>query len=169
MNSIKYIFLLAFVSLTVLVSCSKDDDSEGSNFGNAPTGEIVPVEERDLVLTGFDLANRDGINTQKWWRHIVSVVDFGSGCGDNEDEEYTYTDVYLGFTPEGKIFRKIGISGTPVDTGETWQWTSASKDKMIFQGVEFTLTELWNIRLTIASDQSQSGCSVVTWEEFMNE
>lgn len=168
MKLIKYVFILLLICETALLSCSKDD-SGGPNFGNAPTGEIVPVAQRDLVLTGYDITNRNDPTTQKWWRHIASVVDFGSGCGDNEDEEYTYTNVYLGFTPEGKVYRKTGIDGSPVDTGNTWEWTSASKDKMIFQGVEFTLTELWNIRLTIASDQSQSGCNIITWEEFINE
>lgn len=164
MKTIKNLLLLTLV--ISFLSCSKNDDTSDSKFGNAPTGEIVPVEQRDLELTGFDSADRSTSNSQKWWRHIVSVVDFGSGCGDNEDEEYVYTDRYLGFTPDGSVYAKIGVNGTPIDTGETWEWTSSSKDKMIYQSVEFTLTELWSIRLTIASDQSQSGCSVVTWEEF---
>lgn len=162
---------LIFIFIMTIVSCSKNDDSTGGNvFENVPSGEIVATSLRSSVLTGFDNANPAGrlMNTQKWWKHNKSVVDYGSNCGE-EDEQIVHNDIYIAFYPTGEVYTKSGVNGQAVNTNYTWSWVDVTtKNKIYFNGLEYTFTELWNSRLVIASNQSQQGCSVIIWEEWTN-
>ena len=144
--------ILATLMSFALLSCSKDDngkDNENGNpFANVPSGKIVPVAKRASVLTGTENANPKSsrVASQKWWKHKLSVIDFSDNCGV-EDEKVTSNDVYFGFYPTGEIYVKNGENGSPVNSGKTWSWVdSSTKDKIFFQGVEFTFTELWDLR-----------------------
>ena len=168
---LKKTLALIIITLVTISSCSKDDDSTSGSFGDAPSGEIVPVEERAFVLTGFDETSSKSLNksdeSQKWWLHLESVVSFSGDCGGEEDISIEEQDAYVAFYPDGSIYAKAGEDGSPINSYESWSWVdSSTKDKIIFQGIEFTFTELWEERLVIASKQSQGSCSAVTYEEF---
>lgn len=161
-NTIKLLFFVALTA-SVLFSCSKDDDGGNDPLADVPKGEIVPVEQRDQVLTGFsELRNND---EQVWWKHVISTVDID--CGEESDYwEDEFEDTYIAFKPDGQIYAKYGIDGDEYSSGETWEWENEDKDAIITQGVTFELTELNDTGVIYASVQGESNCTAVTWEKF---
>ncbi len=166
MRDIKKNTTLAIASLVILFSsCSKDDDN-GSSLNGVPSGEIVAVEERDEALTGYsDL--KDSQETQKWWTHVTTVVDYSSDdCGS--DVEYEEMG-YFAFYPDGSYYYKSSVSGYAYAVG-SWEWTDSSKEEIYVSNSsgsgDFTITYLNDENVVYGSYQSASGCSATTYEQF---
>lgn len=160
-------YLCSILCLSVLIySCGGDDDSDDP-FASVPSSEIVDIELRDVTLSGSaSSSGRVAAVGQKWWKQKVSKVQYSDLCSDEEDEDYSQDNYYYAFYSSGQYYVKIGEDGTPQSAGN-WQWVdSESKDAIFVSSVEFTLRGLNDDELIIASDQSQEGCGIVTWEQF---
>lgn len=133
-----------------------------------PSGDIVAIELRNEVLTGFTtIANGGRVQqTQKWWKQIKSTVDY-QGCEGYEDETISQTDVYYGFKPDGTLYAR---SDNTEYYHTTWKWATSKKDAIVLEeypDVEFKMTSLNDSQVVYATFQPQgSGCNVVTWEQF---
>ncbi|WP_424964031.1 hypothetical protein [Ekhidna sp.] len=158
---------LYVIFLAAIVAACGSDDGDTDPFSDVPSGEIVSVDERDFVLTGEDASGRTA-QTYKWWKQNVSKIDFSSEeCGD--DEDLSQTDVYYAFTSSGNIRVRQGASGDGY-IARTWAWSSSAKNAINIDGetsVDFELRALNNTELIYASYQSAQGCSLVTWERFV--
>lgn len=177
MNPFKKIAgILLFVSL-IAISCS-DDPVSSSDRGNqlpdsVPTGEIVPVEERNFVLTGFEelsgKSNAENDGGQRWWRHVVTKVEYQNCPSDLQDQEVELDNVYFGFAPNGRTYQRNGPTGSPSDIWG-WEWTDSSKSAVHIQGntdIDFVITSLNNDEVVYASVQELGqGCTGTTWEQF---
>lgn len=150
----------------IVVACGGDDDPDP--FSEVPSGEIVAVDDRDFVLTGEDSSSGRVEQTFKWWKQNVSKLDFSSDeCG--EDEDLSQTDVYYAFTSSGDVRVRQGSSGDGY-VARSWAWSSSAKDAINIDGetsVDFELRALNNSELIYASYQEAQGCSLITWERFI--
>ena len=161
------LLLVLFIVTTIFSSCSKDDNQEPDNgLDGIPSGEIVARNLRNVTLTGFnELSRNEG--SQKWWRHIISDFDY-SGCGAEEDD-YSFTDFgYYAFYPDGTMYSKQSIDGTPVYLQE-WEWTSPNKTAVYVRGdtsIAFTVTYLNDDNVVYGSSQSIGGCTLVSYEQL---
>ena len=177
MNSfVRSTLALLFLCL-IAISCSDDPVSSsdpGDQFSDSvPTGEIVPVEERNFVLTGFDdlssklVAENDG--GQRWWLQIVSKVEYQNCPSHLQDEEVRLDNVYYGFAPDGRTYRRTGQTNSPTDIFG-WEWKDASKNALHIRGnndVDFVITSLNDDEVVYASVQNLGqGCTGTTWEQF---
>lgn len=168
-----YIFPAIVALLLIATSCSDDNpvnSRSGDLFENVPSGEIVPVAERDFVLTGFSDGSAKALSegSQRWWLQIVSKFEFNN-CGDEDDEDVTLQNTYFGFAPDGWLYVRSGQSGTPQQAAR-WAWSSSNKTAINLNNiteVDFQLTALNQNQVVYASVQNiGQGCSVVTWEQF---
>ncbi len=158
--------MLAIASLTILfLSCSKDDEND-TNLNGVPSGEIVDVEERNETLTGYsDL--KDSEESQKWWTHVISSVDYSSDeCGTDVE----YEDLgYYAFYPDGSYYYKSSVNGTAYEVG-SWEWSDSSKEEIYVSNTtgsgNFTITYLNEDNVVYGSYQSASSCSATTYEQF---
>ena len=162
-NKLKNVFVVLFF-FSIFIACSGDDDSTLELIG-VPTGEIVAVELRQEVLTGFS----NGAGSQKWWTHVTSSVDFSSTeCGD--DQEYN-NQGYYAFYASGEYYYKTSTNGSETLVG-TWAWEDSSKSKMIISNQSGsavnTVTYLNADNVVFGSNQSSGGCSAITFEQFNN-
>ncbi len=103
---------------------------------------------------------------------LISEFNFSSeACGD----DLSYTEMgYYAFYPDGDLYVKTSINGTP-SLGGTWNWTDESAKDEIYiyfpslgQGQNFTITYLNEDNVVYGSIQSANGCSVTTYEQFNN-
>ncbi|MEX0722044.1 MAG: hypothetical protein WD059_15310 [Balneolaceae bacterium] len=162
-----------FVLSIVIFSCGSPTGSSYDVFEGVPTGEIVPVEERDETLTGIESASANkqmstSANAQKWWLQKISKIEY-SGCLDAEDEDITLDNTYFAFKPDGDMYIKVGEDGTE-QNATSWEWTDESKSAIeleLYPDVEFELTSLNDDELVYASlQEGEQGCKAVTWEQF---
>lgn len=165
--------LLPLFFLFTIISCSSSDSSSDDPFSNVPSGEIVPVEQRNSVLTGFDDGPSSKLNAQnddgqKWWKQVVSKITY-NGCDGEEDEDITLDDTYFGFKPDGTLHVRFGQQGSTYHATD-WGWADQAKSAIFLaelSGVEFSIRALNSNEVIYASSQRQSGsCTVVTWERF---
>jgi hypothetical protein len=159
-----------FTVLILLVSCSDDDENSGSVSANVPdgvpSGEIVPVEERDFVLTGFDsnTSGRSKAMNQKRWSYEYGEI-FSDNCPEldrNISDGY-----YVSYTPSGNI-EYTDQNGDFYAPSKTWEWTEG-KNAIIINGNDdaiFWFSELNDDRIIYYSEQSNSECDVVTFESL---
>lgn len=166
---------LMMVSLAILaVGCSKDDDKGGGETGTAPegvpTGEIVPVDQRNEVLTGFDMVNGESKGTsdtnesQRWWTYKFGEI-MSTECP--EYEQQLQNDYFIAWTNDGRIIYKYDVDGEIIDQGKTWEWKdNSTKDVLILNGsAEFTLSKLNDGGVVYYSEQDNLGCAVTVYEE----
>jgi len=160
--------LMAFLMVgAIFMSCSSDDSGDSGNLDGVPSGEIVALELRNETLTGFSgLSRNEG--SQKWWSHTTSDFNF-SGCGE-EGEDYSYDGLgYYAFYPDGSMYSKSGINGTPTYLQE-WEWTDSSLSAIYVRGetsVPFTVTYLNEDNVVYGSNQSVGGgCSLTSYEQL---
>jgi len=156
----KLFVAVAFVS--IITSCSSSD-GDGNPFDDAPSGEIVSVEKRQLALTGFSDSPESG-ETQKWWTHVTSkiTVNGPEECGEDVTENNLG---YLAFYPDGGIYARTSRTG-PITPGGFWEWANSDKNAIVTQGINFTITYLNDTNVVYASVQSSGPCSATTYEQF---
>lgn len=155
---------VVLAAATLFLGCSSDDGGS-SKLSGVPTGEIVAVELRDESLTGFS----DGEGAQKWWRHVISSIEYNSeDCGDSQEIENVG---YFAFYPNGNYYQKSSIESTQQLVG-SWEWKNDAKKQMYFSNQtgegEVTLTYLNEINIVFGSSMSAEGCSVTSYEQFNN-
>lgn len=176
----KNIGLLLFFGLT-LIACSSDDSKGGGSpnyLENVPKGEIVPTAQRFVTLTGYEesaatkstSATALSADSQKWWKYKDAAFEYKCD-GEHEIEELEEDGSYYAFYPNGKIYYKYGVTGTPI-AHHGWEWTDSSKSKIRIitndgESVIFEFTELNSKTVVYASYQSEGNCSVLTWERFV--
>lgn len=169
----KKIILIKFFALALLTvtACSKDDESSEDLMSKVPSGTIVPVEEREATLVGFEITNKSQVKQsgdadQKWWEHNVSTITYDcEGYDETDNLSQTSENVYYAFKPDGVIYYKQGIDGSEFQH-YTWEWASSKKEAILVQGISFKFTELNANTVTYASVQGEAGCQVLTWEKF---
>lgn len=170
MIKLKILILISVMMLFISCGDNPAGSSGGDKFEGVPKGEIVPVELRDETLTGISNSSskRKAANSQKWWRQVVSKIDY-TGCEGYEDEEITAENMYFGFKPEGSLYVKDGENGSE-SYATSWQWSDESKSAIVLgmaPDVEFELTALNDEEVVYASSQEfEGGCRAVTWEQF---
>jgi len=176
-NLLKTIALVFSLGL-ITISCSSDDSGGNKDYLNdVPKGEIVPVEERYVTLTGFEegeqqtssITTTSQESSQKWWKYIHGEIEYNCE-GENEVETIEEAGYYYAFFPNGKMYYKIEINGTPIEHND-WEWTDSSKSKVKITNIYgdsqvFEFTELNANAVVYASYQSQQGCSLLTWEQL---
>lgn len=175
MKKARLILLFAVAGLFA-IGCSKDDDKDGADGAQGtapdgvPTGVIVPVDQRNEVLTGFDIVNGEakGVQneSQKWWEYKLGEI-LSDDC-----PEYAQTlqnDYYIAWTPDGRIVYKYEIGGEIIDQGKTWEWHDG-KDAILLNGqTVFKLSSLNDdTGVVYHSTQGQGGCNVTTYEHVDN-
>ena len=176
MNSFVRSSLVLLVLSLFAISCS-DDPVSSSDRGNqipdsVPTGEIVPVEERNFVLTGFDelssklaTVNDEG---QRWWLQVISKVEYQNCPSHLQDQEVEEDNVHYAFGPDGRMYRRTG-SSSPTNLF-AWEWKDESKNAVHIQGnkdIDFVITSLNDDEVVYASVQDLGqGCTGITWEQF---
>ncbi|MBR9845152.1 MAG: hypothetical protein GYB35_03125 [Algicola sp.] len=161
--------MILFISLTMIMSCSKDDDSGNTDpvtLDGVPTGEIVARNLSNETLTGFSSSNRNE-GSQKWWTHITSDFNYVD-CGD--DQDFSVEDLgYYAFYPDGTMHSKSSIDGTPNYLQE-WEWTDSNLTAIYVRGdtsVAFTVTYLNDDNAVYGANQSLSGpCSIISYEQL---
>ncbi len=185
LKKISFILFLSFI----VASCSSDNGggNDSKYFENVPKGEIVPVGERFVTLTGYEeganlSSNEETIavtfdsNSQKWWEFIYG--EYKEWCdGEYDSEQLEETGYYYAFFPNGKLYMKYGTTGAPQYKAD-WQWANSSKSKVKitfeeeFDGEKFSLdyefTELNSSAVTYAALISEDGCKFVEWVQFGN-
>jgi len=180
---LKTIGLLFSLGLVVF-SCSEEDKNY---LNDVPKGEIVPVGERFFALTGYDEGSTSSLsmetsqvssqkadsqtNSQKWWKYIYGEIEYNCG-GESGMETVEEVGYYYAFSPDGKMYYKDGIGGTPFAYND-WDWADNSKSKVKItdewgDSQIFEFTELNANAVVYASYQSQPGCSLLTWEQLGN-
>ena len=161
----KLIFIkLLVLTLFVITACSKEDSS-GDLLSSVPSGEIVPVEQREAVLIGYSTGQKTQ-GGQKWWLHEVTEITYDcAGYDESDNETSTVENGYFAFKENGTIYYKIGMNGTE-SAHHDWEWASSAKEAIIVQGVSFKFTELNANTVTYASVQGEDGCQLLTWEKF---
>lgn len=175
-NLLKTIGLVFSLGLMV-ISCSSDDNGGNKDYLNGvPKGEIVPVGERFVTLTGYNEGSASSssmatsqTNSQKWWKYIYGEIEYNCE-GENDVEEIDEDGYYYAFFPNGKMYYKDGINGTPFAYND-WEWADSSKSKVRIsnnygESLVFEFTELNADAVVYASYQSQQGCSLLTWEQL---
>jgi len=172
MKNFRFFLMLSFSAL-LLVGCSKDDDG-GSATPNAPdgvpTGEIVPVSERNEVLTGFSVVNgqeRPGNieESQKWWRYLGGEVT----STDCPEYNQSIQSDYLAFTPDGEILYKYSLDDAQPYARRDYEWINPdTKTGIILDGfAEVSFSKLNNATgITWYSEQSDGECSITTHESL---
>lgn len=159
------------LALLAVTACSKDDDPSNDLMSKVPTGTIVPVEEREATLVGFEITDKSQLKQsagaeQKWWEHNVSEVTFDCPDYDETDNvSETTENFFFAFKPDGVIYYKEGMDGTEYQH-HSWEWASSKKEAILVEGVSFKFTELNANTVTYASVQGEPGCQVLTWEKF---
>lgn len=159
------------LALLMVAACSKDDNPSDDLMSQVPTGNIVPVEEREATLVGFVTTDKSQLKQsteadQKWWEHNISELTYDcSGYDESDNVSQTSEDIYYAFKPDGVIYYKQGMDGSEYQH-YTWEWASSKKDAILVQGVSFKFTELNASTVTYASVQGEPGCQVLTWEKF---
>lgn len=179
MKKLSQTICLVFSLGLVAVSCSSDDNGGNKDYlKGVPKGEIVPVGERFVTLTGFEegeagVSSREAsqANSQKWWKYIYGEIEYNCE-GENDVEEIEEVGYYYAFFPNGKMYYKDGISGTPYAYND-WEWADSSKSKIRIsnnygESQVFEFTELNANAVVYASYQSYQGCSLLTWEQMGN-
>lgn len=177
-NLLKIIGLVSSLGLMV-ISCSSDDNGGNKDYLNGvPKGEVVPIGERFVTLTGYDegstsssLMATSQTNSQKWWKYIYGEIEYNCE-GENDVEEIEEAGYYYAFFPNGKMYYKDGINGTPFAHND-WEWADSSKSKVRItdewgDSQVFEFTELNANAVVYASYQSQQGCSLLSWEQLGN-
>ncbi|HIB36566.1 hypothetical protein [Mesonia sp.] len=164
MKKIKVILLFAFVAI-LCVSCSKDDDGSKSNTPEGvPTGEVVAVSQRSLVLTGFDDANmgKSLNNTQKWW-----LYDYGEIISDcDEYSQDLDEDIYIGFLPDGEL-KYLDMDGNHLYS-RTWAW-GPGQNSVTLDGntmVQYEFTALNEDEIIYYSSTDLFDCNITTYEKL---
>lgn len=159
----------------LIISCGSPTGPSIDNnlLDGVPSGEIVPVEEREATLTGLTMSKStesSASESQKWWNHVVTKIDV-QNCEGYEDMEESYDDYYFAFKPEGKLYFKVGADGTEYEA-TTWEWSDGSKSGIVlgdYPDVEFEFTMLNENEVVYASVQQEGSCRAVTWEHFKNQ
>jgi|GEM_PF-2432233 len=171
------LFFLSLFSISLIfTSCNKDDDTKpGDNFPGVPSGDIVPVEEREAALTGG--GNMKSVdNNLKYWSFTESKA-LVSGCGESDEidllQQLGYSsDTKLAFSQDGNIYVK---SYGSVNIAGGWSWSSSSKDGIILDShpsVEFTFTVLNPSEVVYASKQTGEyeyceNTTIITYERMI--
>lgn len=167
MKAMKFFKVAAilFLGFTLTTSCSKDDDGgDNDKFAGVPKGEIVPLAEREQVLTGYDGTEGRGFTEKKWWKQDVAKVDYH--CAGYEDEDLGQENIYYAFAHDGTMYYKVGVEGEAYSYN-TWEWEDSDKDAIVVDGVVFDFRELNEDTIVYASYQEQnSSCYAVTWEQY---
>lgn len=166
------LLLFSITSILVVYCGSPTGTSGGSKFEGVPSGEIVPVEKRDSVLTGVAPTDSNHTKakgmTQKWWLHGVSEISY-KGCEGYQDSTITHENTYVAFTPDGEYYQKVGETGSKQHV-TSWEWSDESKSAIILENypeIDFEIRSLNEEEVIYASLQPQGdGCEVVTWEQF---
>lgn len=168
MRKLAFLKILS-LALLLITACSKDEDSSKDMMSNVPSGEIVPVEQREAILIGYETSSKAQNKQeaeQKWWKHGVSKVTYDcSGYDESDNISTTLEDTYFAFKENGTIYYKQGMDGTEM-VHYDWEWASSSREAIIVQGVSFKFTELNARTVTYASVQGEADCQVLTWEKF---
>ncbi len=169
-QNLKIALSISFVALLMLftVSCESDDGGDTNQTTvevpeGVPSGVIVPVEERDLVLTGFEAntSGRAAVDQRRWKYEFGEVISFSCPeFGQNITGDY-----YIAFTPSGSI-EYTNESGNSIATSRSWEWADGKNAILIDNSVKFTFSELNNNRTVYFSDQSNSECDVTTYESM---
>ncbi len=158
------------------VGCSKDDDKGGGGGetgiapDGVPTGIIVPVDQRNEVLTGFDMVDGESKGTnntnesQRWWKYKKGEI-MSDECPENA--QILQNDYYIAWTNDGRIIYKYELDSEIIDQGKTWEWkNSATKDVLILNGADdFKLSKLNDGGVVYFSEQDYYGCIVLVYEE----
>lgn len=154
-----------FLSSLFFFQCNSDDDaSPNAGLTGVPTGEIVPLAERDEVLTGDPngLGGRTEAGPVIWWLNEESKVLSCDGSeGDDITDGYEYS-----FGTDGIVYARIVGFPSSQTAGETWKWASSAKDAIIYQGVTFSFTELNSNAVTYGSRQTQGELCAITYQRF---
>lgn len=181
MKTIK-LLLIGIIGL-MIIGCSSDD--EGDSFNFIPSGEIVPIELRNITLTGFDESPNEGpspkdlISGQKWWVVKESDIFFDGSCPGDEETEVFLEEAksqlkgaignHVALTPDGSILIKINGEGEPFLNG-SWEWTDESKEAILISSAivsgELDITYLNDENLVYGNVQSEAGCSLSQFLQF---
>lgn len=153
-----------FLSSLFFFQCNSDDSSPSSGLTGVPTGEIVPLVERDEVLTGDPngLGGRIEAGPVIWWLNAESKI---LTCDGSESDDITDGYEYS-FGTDGIVYARIVGLPSSQTAGETWSWASSAKDAIIYQGVTFNFTELNSNAVTYGSKQSFQGQCAITYQRF---
>lgn len=160
---------LIVLAVLILTACSKEDNSSGDLMSTVPKGEIVPIDQRERVLIGYNASSdsetaKSMVVDQVWWNHKISKMTID--CGEESDEtSEEHEDLYMAFKPDGVMYAKMGLDGTEYPSQE-WEWASSKKEAINIMDVSFKFTELNTGAVTFASLQGEPGCQAVTWERF---
>ncbi|MCO5248127.1 MAG: hypothetical protein M9887_04155 [Chitinophagales bacterium] len=143
MKTVKFLTLITAIALLTF-SCKKDGNETKGGGGIpsglkvsplVPTGKIVPVGERQFVLTGFSTGgDLRAADSQKWWEVTDGkIIMFDLKCAgqsfpDQSDDITGDDERFHAFSPDGKIFLKGNISDEPSLSDATWKWHDSKKD-----------------------------------------
>ena len=165
MKITKFFILVAVIG--TFSFCSSSDDSE--SLDNVPNGEIVPIEQREITLTGFSENQQSG-ESQKWWTHVVTkvVLSGPDECGENQTIN---NQGYFAFYTNGGLYYKSSSSSSPISAG-SWEWANSNKTSILVSNQsgeqDFSVTYLNDSNVVYGSVQSQGPCSATTYEQFNN-
>lgn len=159
---------LALFLMLLIAACSSDDGGS-SPLDGVPSGEIVPVAERQKTLTGFEEGDAPrNVSTQKWWKYIKWYVKYSCG-GETEEESEDGEGEYFAFYPDGTLYMKDYLGGTPY-FHSNWEWTDSSKSKIRLsndgESQVYQVTELNANAAVYAAAHSEEGCTFLTWEQL---
>ena len=166
MKKVKLLLTFAICAM-ISISCSKDDDSSSSSNApeGVPTGKIVPVSERSIVLTGFDDANEGkGAMAQVEWEYDNGrFYSTGSNCTENFDENIE-SDLFISFMPNGDLEYR-DVDGELLYT-RTWEWADSKKGVHLDgeTDVTFLFSELNKDRVVYYSSQNYGDCTLISYE-----
>lgn len=181
LKHLKNIGLALFFGITISACSSSDDNNGGGgnfdHFKNVPKGEIVSVEKRFETLTGHaenavstNSTSTLAADTQKWWKYAEAYFEYECD-GETEKDTIEEDGMYYAFYPNGRIYYKMGVTGTPI-AHHGWAWVDDAKLKVRItpsdgESVIFEFTELNSKSIVYASYQSEQGCNVLTWERLV--
>ncbi|WP_139957280.1 hypothetical protein [Flavicella sediminum] len=166
------------MALLFVMACSKDDSG---GLGGVPSGEIVPVAEREYVLTGVDSSTANKTTQAKSnadvegraWTLLVRKAWTSGNCSAFLDPDEIaelnmedFTTAYFKFLPNGDVMTANSIGGTYYNNG-SWSWVNpATKDEIEVQYETYTITALNDSQFIIGHNVSEGGCSLTTYQSL---
>ncbi len=171
MKTFKILFMLLSISFITLSCSSSDDDSDSIDHPEGFSGELVPVGQRDMALTGYDVASRGITGEFKWWNADETAGTFSGGCPDDEDYEDWFESnlsLEIAFSSDGVIYQRY--SGGNQEAVGDWSWTNSSKNKVNWRNYDdeetfkVSVTYLNENNLVYYLALSNGGC---TFREYL--
>lgn len=157
--------LIMGLSLILFTQCKKEEATPDI-YPGVPAGEIVALAERDEVLTGDPngLGGRVASGPVIWWLNAENII---SDCSGEELDDFTDGNEYS-FGTDGILYVRLPGEASTQTSGGSWDWSSSTKEGILYQGVEFKFTELNKNAVTYASKQTSGDQCAITYQRFVN-